>query len=399
MDDQFYIPKQLARLREIRASIGTLNFHAKVSAKRSDGFPDFAGVIDPLKPVFDHAINVLQGLVSFSHLFTLVGRTKALQLLSMPEVLTHVNSIVETAENIEIDYDRCFDLVREIEDCEYSRETTINDLRSRLDSRRTMIVDSCDALERERYKIHAELYDYQYQYSSPTSKPLQPSKPGGLFAILARFLPSFVGQAGFLSTLSKSKANRMYDDLEAAWVQDPFKLWLGPSRVQQLNNPTGTHPEPNSASPNTTDPRHLSAAVLECCKTAGEIEELGKEFAKWGWGWVDCPNSAGPKITESPDLCALEDKLSFLCDNIIMGLKKSPTTAFNGVIREDTELITHRLEKWKSLSAEKNLIIAIGGDFSQGKSSLLNAFIGEKLLPVAGTTIAMQLPHTHEFIS
>lgn len=67
----------------------------------------------------------------------------------------------------------------------------------------------------------------------------------------------------------------------------------------------------------------------------------------------------------------------------VMNALKQSVSSNEGVspLRDDTDYLRTRLERWEELTSHQKIIIAIGGHFSHGKSSFLNALLGDDVLP------------------
>ena len=128
----------------------------------------------------------------------------------------------------------------------------------------------------------------------------------------------------------------------------------------------------------------LASKLLEdYCSTKG-LKKLKKQFVEMGAMWGK--GRKGGLVLTGPTNGELEEVYSTLCGNIRHGLKAylpSDPSESSGLTQDTSKTIDH-LGNWQDHKHFQQLIIAVGGAFSHGKSSFLNAIMGEQVLPSAG---------------
>ena len=114
----------------------------------------------------------------------------------------------------------------------------------------------------------------------------------------------------------------------------------------------------------------------ECQKEGVGI--LLREFEDMGLKWAAAICGDSP----TPEMQTLEMAYITLSCGVTTALQQS-VPRDEGMIRfrDETDYLRCRLETWQDLTSSQKLIIAVGGHFSHGKSSLLNALMGEDVLP------------------
>lgn len=108
------------------------------------------------------------------------------------------------------------------------------------------------------------------------------------------------------------------------------------------------------------------------------VETFLQQFKDMGSKWAAAMLAA----SSTPEMQTLEEAYTKLSGGVMNALQqKIPFD--KGICRllDDTEFLHCRLAKWEELTSSQKIIIAIGGHFSHGKSSFLNALMGEDVLP------------------
>lgn len=106
------------------------------------------------------------------------------------------------------------------------------------------------------------------------------------------------------------------------------------------------------------------------------LETFLGQFNDMGSKW------AAAKLRSPPEMQTLEMAYTKLSCGVLDALQQSvPRDEEKCRIWEDTDTVHYRLAKWEKLTSDQKIIIAIGGQFSHGKSSFLNALMGEEVLP------------------
>ena len=134
------------------------------------------------------------------------------------------------------------------------------------------------------------------------------------------------------------------------------------------------------ASRTDSETSSLANQLVRIYRRTTGLEDLRRLFEGMGETWAN----EGSRTTSVADLEAAHRTLS---DNVALALTDSikvPAAIHNSTL-EDTRLTISRLTAWCDSSATCNLTIAIGGEFSHGKSSVLNALMGAEFLPTGGT--------------
>ena len=108
------------------------------------------------------------------------------------------------------------------------------------------------------------------------------------------------------------------------------------------------------------------------------VEDFLQQFENMGSKWA--AGMLGNSTT--PEMRTLEIAHTELSCGVIRALQQS-VSCDEGVspLQDDTKFLNCRLERWEELTSHQKIIIAIGGHFSHGKSSFLNALMGEDVLP------------------
>lgn len=145
-----------------------------------------------------------------------------------------------------------------------------------------------------------------------------------------------------------------------------------------------------------TEDVHASGLLL-CNKTDRNLEELRKKIQVMGLHWVHkVRHDAGNRIALGNYVqrrTSTIDALEACQDKVLVQLKG----VFQAIITnrglfttEDYSIAMSgqcTLAEWSSIcvAAEGGIVIAIGGKMSAGKSSIINAMLGQSLLPTAST--------------
>lgn len=147
------------------------------------------------------------------------------------------------------------------------------------------------------------------------------------------------------------------------------------------------------------DPEDESASgLLMCNKTDLDLKELRRSIEDMGQNWVrlrDAANRADGDAANNGDQrrTSTTDVLEGCQNRILVNLHG----VFNAIINvnggppftpDDFNIATRgrcALNEWSSIcvAAERGIVIALGGKVSAGKSSIINALLGQSLLPVA----------------
>lgn len=129
---------------------------------------------------------------------------------------------------------------------------------------------------------------------------------------------------------------------------------------------------------------HLASELLKDYRSPEKLKKLEEQFANMGIMWGKGRKNG--RASTEPTNGELEEVYSTLCGNIRDGLKayllsKPPESSS---LTQDTSNTIDHLGHWHDHKHFGRLTIAIGGGFSHGKSSFLNAIMGERVLPSSG---------------
>jgi hypothetical protein len=109
-----------------------------------------------------------------------------------------------------------------------------------------------------------------------------------------------------------------------------------------------------------------------------KVETFLQQFKNMGSKWAAAMLGDSPM----PEMRTLEKAHTTLSCGVISALKKSvPRDEGICQLKDDTDYLQCRLERWEELTNHQKIVIAVGGHFSHGKSSFLNALMGEDVLP------------------
>lgn len=149
-----------------------------------------------------------------------------------------------------------------------------------------------------------------------------------------------------------------------------------------------------------TEDIHASGLLL-CNKTDRSLEELRKKIQEMGLHWVhkvphdaskrDASGNCDQRRTSTLDVLeACQDKVLVQ----LKGVFKAIITNRALFATEDYPIAMRgqcALAIWSSIcvAAEGGIVIAIGGKMSAGKSSIINAMLGQSLLPTASAWILL----------
>lgn len=109
------------------------------------------------------------------------------------------------------------------------------------------------------------------------------------------------------------------------------------------------------------------------------VETFLRHFNEMGSKWpAQMLGGSSP-----PEIRKLEMAYTKLSCGVIDALQQSVLhdEGISPLLVEMTKYLDCRLGKWEELTCRQKIIIAIGGHFSHGKSSFLNALMGEDVLP------------------
>lgn len=107
------------------------------------------------------------------------------------------------------------------------------------------------------------------------------------------------------------------------------------------------------------------------------LETFLQQFKDMGSEWAAAMLAA----SSTPEMRTLEKAYTTLSCGVMNALQQKPFDKGIRRLLDDTEFLHCRLAKWEELTSSQKIIIAIGGHFSHGKSSFLNALMGEDVLP------------------
>ena len=163
--------------------------------------------------------------------------------------------------------------------------------------------------------------------------------------------------------LDRMDPKGILEELRLRFDQKPFAVTvsLGPERQQ----------------PGEEGRDHADTLYGYLGDTKGEACFL-QLFQDMGSEW------AAVKLGDSPrcEMQKLEMAHTQLSCGLINALRQSaPPNEEICPLQEDIEFLRGRLANWEELTRHQKIIIAIGGHFSHGKSSFLNALMGEDVLP------------------
>jgi len=118
--------------------------------------------------------------------------------------------------------------------------------------------------------------------------------------------------------------------------------------------------------------------IYQCLDQEKAVETFLQQFKDMGSKWAAAMLGGSP----TPDMRTLEMAHTRLSCGVMNALQQS-IPRDEGVCRlqDDTDFLHCRLARWEELTSRQKVIIAIGGHFSHGKSSFLNALIGDDVLP------------------
>ena len=123
--------------------------------------------------------------------------------------------------------------------------------------------------------------------------------------------------------------------------------------------------------------RDYADMIYDYLDKPGGGEYFLRQFQDMGSEWV--AKMLGDSPTEMRKLEMAHTQLS--C-GLINALQQSvPRNEGMCRLQDDTDFLRCRLAKWEELTRHQKIIIAIGGHFSHGKSSFLNALMGDDVLP------------------
>lgn len=126
------------------------------------------------------------------------------------------------------------------------------------------------------------------------------------------------------------------------------------------------------------------ARILGVNSEDQSIHAFVKMCEKLGRMWVEDQTNGQSALS----FHSLEDLHSILASRVIdsldMGFQSDGANMAKSELEIDAELFVAQVKRWDELSQLKPLVIAFGGHFSHGKSSILNALMGEQILPTAG---------------
>lgn len=126
----------------------------------------------------------------------------------------------------------------------------------------------------------------------------------------------------------------------------------------------------------------LRKAFLGYNSSEANFKLLLQHFETFGQRWA-----AGQFPAELDGLTRIERARKihlFLAKYLLAALTNVPGDDPSSLLTSQVEIVSERLKKWLNQNETPKLVIAIGGHFSHGKSSLINAIVGFPVLPAMG---------------
>lgn len=167
-----------------------------------------------------------------------------------------------------------------------------------------------------------------------------------------RLTSSHTGRDAFLKEHNVSKRLRL------RFNQDPFavKVSLDPEQEQSKDE---------------------ADIIYDYLDKQKGVETFLQQFKDMGSKWAAAMLAA----SSTPEMRTLEKAYTTLSGGVMNALQQKPFDKGMHRLLDDTECLHYRLAKWEELTSSQKIVIAIGGHFSHGKSSFLNAIMGEDVLP------------------
>ena len=155
-------------------------------------------------------------------------------------------------------------------------------------------------------------------------------------------------------------------------------------RLDSFNEPFSIKPFhlfPLLAQPPVSGRQGIERDLWWYTETKERLDEFAKHFKDMGRGWVDgqVQNIQSARDLQQVYLCATQ--------HFRVGLGQITRISTSQAIDKQASIVDQLLKGWNALAASEKLVIAVGGYFSHGKSSFINALIGEDVLPTSGASI------------
>ena len=116
-----------------------------------------------------------------------------------------------------------------------------------------------------------------------------------------------------------------------------------------------------------------------------ELNLLRQHFETFGQRWAASQFTLTPNDSKRTERAKeIHLSLANYLQSALMSVMSVPVSDPSSSLASQAEIVSERLTKWRNQNETSKLVIAIGGHFSHGKSSVINAIVGFPILPAMG---------------